>query len=125
MVLCTEIYREMKNVMLLVTPILKLYYLKFSFSGRCNDDRCIGQHRRDITMQGHEVFLDLLAYNRDIIKMDAFSDYSDQLKATQAYLNRMLPSELELNMAQKCVLLVEGKLILFSQWLIGKLEFWW
>ena len=69
-------------------------------------------------MQGHEVFLDLLAYNRDIIKMDAFSDYSDQLKATQAYLNRMLPSELELNMTQKCVLLVEGKLILqFSQWL--------
>jgi hypothetical protein len=55
----------------------------YSFSGRCNDDRCVGQHRRDITMQGHEVFLDLLAYNRDIIKMDSFTDYNDQLKVTQ------------------------------------------
>jgi len=79
----------------------------YSFSGRCNDDRCVGQHRRDITMQGHEVFLDLLAYNRDIIKMDSFTDYNDQLKVTQAYLNRILPSELVLNISQKCVLLVE------------------
>jgi len=85
-----------------------LYKILLSFSGRCNDDRCVGQHRRDITMQGHEIFLDLLAYNRDIIKMDSFSDYNDQLKVTQAYLNRILPSELVLNISQKCVLLVEG-----------------
>lgn len=63
-------------------------------------------------MQGHEVFLDLLAYNRDIIKMDSFTDYNDQLKVTQAYLNRILPSELVLNISQKCVLLVEGNFML-------------
>jgi hypothetical protein len=88
------------------------FTLILSFSGRCNDDRCVGQHRRDITMQGHEVFLDLLAYNRDIIKMDSFTDYNDQLKVTQAYLNRILPSELVLNITQKCVLLVEGNFML-------------
>ena len=75
-------------------------------------------------MQGHEIFLDLLAYNRDIIKMDSFTDYNDQLKVTQAYLNRILPSELVLNISQKCVLLVEGeKLSMKSRRRTKKLKF--
>ena len=56
-----------------------------------------------------ELYLDLLSYSGDLIKLSSFTEYNDKLKASAAFVNRVLPPELSLNLSQKCLFLVEGK----------------
>ena len=58
-----------------------------------------------------ELYLDLLSYSGDLIKLSSFTEYNDKLKASAAFVNRVLPPELSLNLSQKCLFLVEGKKI--------------
>jgi len=43
----------------------------------------------------------------DIIQLDSFENYQDQLRAAQAFVNRLCPGELILNLSEKCLLLIE------------------
>ena len=61
-----------------------------------------------------ELYLDLLSYSGDLIKLSSFTEYSDKLKASAAFVNRVLPPELSLNLSQKCLFLVEGKIIFLA-----------
>ena len=68
-----------------------------------------GQHWRDVVLTPDELYLDLLSYSGDLIKLSSFTEYNDKLKASAAFVNRVLPPELSLNLSQKCLFLVEGK----------------
>ena len=70
-----------------------------------------GQHWRDVVLTPDELYLDLLSYSGDLIKLSSFTEYNDKLKASAAFVNRVLPPELSLNLSQKCLFLVEGKKI--------------
>ena len=61
-----------------------------------------------------ELYLDLLSYSGDLIKLSSFTEYNDKLKASAAFVNRVLPPELSLNLSQKCLFLVEGKITLLT-----------
>jgi len=39
----------------------------FSIMGKCNDDRCAGQHWRDIALTPDELYLDLLIYKGKVV----------------------------------------------------------
>ena len=69
--------------------------------------RCTSQHWRDIVLTPDELFLDLLSYHGELIKITSFSAYKDKLKAAAAYVNRVLPVELNLKLSQKCTVLVD------------------
>ena len=58
-------------------------------------------------MTPDELFLDLLCYHGDLIKLGSFSAYADKIKAAAAYVNRVLPAELNLKLGQKCMVLVD------------------
>ena len=53
------------------------------------------------------MYLDLLCYHGELIKLSSFSAYADKIKAAAAYVNRVLPAELNLKLGQKCMVLVD------------------
>ena len=84
-----------------------LDFCAYNLSGKCNNSRCTSQHWRDIVLTPDELFLDLLSYHGELIKLTSFAAYADKLKAAAAYVNRVLPAELNLKLSQKCMVLVD------------------
>ncbi|XP_053538287.1 zinc finger C3H1 domain-containing protein isoform X2 [Ictalurus punctatus] len=82
-------------------------FCRFDLTGTCNDDDCQWQHMRNCTLNGNQLFQDILSYSLPLIGCSEESSTSDITRATEKYIKKLFGGNKDrMGSDQKAVLLV-------------------
>ncbi|KAG9342223.1 hypothetical protein JZ751_016725 [Albula glossodonta] len=82
-------------------------FCRFDLTGTCNDDDCPWQHMRNCTLNGNQLFQDILSYNLPLIGCSESSTDEDISIATEKYISKLFGTNKDrMGTDQKAVLLV-------------------
>ncbi|KAG9272105.1 zinc finger C3H1 domain-containing protein isoform X1 [Astyanax mexicanus] len=82
-------------------------FCRFDLTGTCNDDDCHWQHMRNCTLNGNQLFQDILSYSLPLIGCTEESSTNEISRATEKYIKKLFGANKDrMVMDQKAVLLV-------------------
>ncbi|XP_062856293.1 zinc finger C3H1 domain-containing protein [Trichomycterus rosablanca] len=82
-------------------------FCRFDLTGTCNDDGCQWQHMRNCTLNGNQLFQDILSYSLPLIGCSEDSSTNEIIQATERYIKKLFGgSKDRMGSDQKAVLLV-------------------
>ncbi|KAJ8411244.1 hypothetical protein AAFF_G00172500 [Aldrovandia affinis] len=82
-------------------------FCRFDLTGTCNDDDCPWQHMRNCTLNGNQLFQDVLSYNLPLIGCSESSPDEEISVATEKYISKLFGTNKDrMGTDQKAVLLV-------------------
>ncbi|XP_060740866.1 zinc finger C3H1 domain-containing protein [Tachysurus vachellii] len=82
-------------------------FCRFDLTGTCNDDGCQWQHMRNCTLDGNQLFQDILSYSLPLIGCSQESSTNDITRATEKYIKKLFGANKDrMGSDQKAVLLV-------------------
>ncbi|XP_058253115.1 zinc finger C3H1 domain-containing protein isoform X1 [Hemibagrus wyckioides] len=82
-------------------------FCRFDLTGTCNDDDCQWQHMRNCTLNGNQLFQDILSYSLPLIGCSDESSTNDITRATEKYIKKLFGANKDrMGSDQKAVLLV-------------------
>ncbi|MCI4380410.1 hypothetical protein PGIGA_G00239920 [Pangasianodon gigas] len=82
-------------------------FCRFDLTGTCNDDDCQWQHMRNCTLNGNQLFQDILSYSLPLIGCSEESSTSDIIRSTEKYIKKLFGANKDrMGSDQKAVLLV-------------------
>ncbi|XP_026883389.2 zinc finger C3H1 domain-containing protein, partial [Electrophorus electricus] len=85
----------------------KKCFCRFDLTGTCNDDECQWQHMRNCTLNGNQLFQDILSYSLPLIGCSEENSTSEICRATEKYIKKLFSGNKDLmGTDQKAVLLV-------------------
>ncbi|KAI4891814.1 hypothetical protein NFI96_028339 [Prochilodus magdalenae] len=85
----------------------KKSFCRFDLTGTCNDDDCWWQHMRNCTLNGNQLFQDVLSYSLPLIGCSEDSSTSEISRATEKYIKKLFGANKDrMGTDQKAVLLV-------------------
>ncbi|XP_066505017.1 zinc finger C3H1 domain-containing protein isoform X2 [Hoplias malabaricus] len=82
-------------------------FCRFDLTGTCNDDDCQWQHMRNCTLNGNQLFQDILSYSLPLIGCSDDSSTGEISQATEKYIKKLFGANKDrMGTDQKAVLLV-------------------
>ncbi|KAG5830577.1 hypothetical protein ANANG_G00312180 [Anguilla anguilla] len=82
-------------------------FCRFDLTGTCNDDACPWQHMRNCTLNGKQLFQDILSYSLPLIGCSESSTDQEVSVATEKYMSKLFGANKDrMGTDQKAVLLV-------------------
>ncbi|MCJ8734512.1 hypothetical protein PDJAM_G00236510 [Pangasius djambal] len=82
-------------------------FCRFDLTGTCNDDDCQWQHMRNCTLNGNQLFQDILSYSLPLIGCSEESATNDIIRSTEKYIKKLFGANKDrMGSDQKAVLLV-------------------
>ncbi|XP_036423872.1 zinc finger C3H1 domain-containing protein isoform X1 [Colossoma macropomum] len=85
----------------------KKCFCRFDLTGTCNDDDCRWQHMRNCTLNGNQLFQDVLSYSLPLIGCSEDSSTDEIGRATEKYIKKLFGANKDrMGTDQKAVLLV-------------------
>ncbi|XP_072519449.1 zinc finger C3H1 domain-containing protein isoform X2 [Salminus brasiliensis] len=82
-------------------------FCRFDLTGTCNDDDCQWQHMRNCTLNGNQLFQDILSYSLPLIGCSEDSSTNEISRATEKYIKKLFGANKDrMGTDQKAVLLV-------------------
>ncbi|XP_060784522.1 zinc finger C3H1 domain-containing protein [Neoarius graeffei] len=82
-------------------------FCRFDLMGTCNDDGCQWQHMRNCSLNGNQLFQDILSYSLPLIGCSDESSTNDITQSTEKYIKKLFGMNKDrMGSDQKAVLLV-------------------
>ncbi|KAF5892701.1 zinc finger C3H1 domain-containing protein, partial [Clarias magur] len=82
-------------------------FCRFDLTGTCNDEDCQWQHMRNCTLNGNQLFQDVLSYSLPLIGCSDESSTNDIIRSTERYIKKLFGGNKDrMGSDQKAVLLV-------------------
>ncbi|XP_041350627.1 zinc finger C3H1 domain-containing protein-like isoform X2 [Gigantopelta aegis] len=83
----------------------KKIFCRFDLQGRCNDEKCSGQHQRDYKMSGQEILEDLVSYCPQLVGITSNQSPVEYTKSIASYVDSLVTQHKgKISMDQLCLI---------------------